>query len=180
MPLVAVFVLVYCIISICVLSESGPKVGGRPTGRCGACRYDLSGLATSSPCPECGSMVREVKGATPTANPQRQTRWVPTFLLFLTTLVFSYPLAKGVLVVSYRYDHFSVTAALRSMETRELSDHGPGVGGVLLPFLVAVALSPLTSLAPSRRRAAVWLFAAATAGAGATLIYWTLLQPGYQ
>jgi hypothetical protein len=179
MEVLIVSVLVYSVVSACVLSESGPKLGGHRTGRCGNCRYELIGLSPGSPCPECGSTKKEVKGGKSTVDPERRARWIPTFILFCMTVVFARPLAESVLVLSYLHDHFGVESALISMHTRELSDWSAGSGGVLFPLLGATAFSPLVALVRSRRAAAWWVAGLTGGGLLATLAYWTILQPGY-
>lgn len=172
------FIILYCVVSICVLGNSR-TIGGTPTGRCAGCKYDLAGLAKMSPCPECGSMDRETWGGRSTVDPQRQARWTPTFILFILSVVLSHLLAEGVLILSYEYDHFSVSAALASMRVRELSDLGPGTGAVLWPLLLCVALSPLLALLRDRRQSRWLILTLIGAGALATIAVWTVLQDSY-
>jgi hypothetical protein len=178
--MLAIFVvlIVYCVASAFVLSDQQPV--GVPTGRCRDCHYDLVGLPLESVCPECGSAEKEVKTGWSAVSPQRKARWIPTLILSGLTVVFAYPLAEGVLVLSYLHDHFGIETALKAMQNRELSDHGEGIGGVLFPLLCTAAFSPLTALFQSRRAAGWWLVSVMGSGLLITLALWTICQPGYK
>jgi hypothetical protein len=178
MLLIAGYVLLYFLVSGCVLAESGPPLAGKATGRCDKCQYELAGLPQDAPCPECGSMEREVKGAQATIDPARRARWLPTLGVFLVVLFFQYQLAQGVLILSYLRDHFSTASALTAMRMRELNVDGAGPMGVLLPLGAVISFTPLTALCRSNKRAMRWLVGLWGAGAAATVLVWTA-RSGY-
>lgn len=129
------------------------KVPGRPTGRCGNCRYDLAGLS-AGPCPECGGfdlersppshhiVFRRHAGRTAFRS---AAAWL--VIIFIIT-----PLADIPLMLEYRAQGISFEQAKMAIPVRRASNLDPDGSAPLAPLLFATALSPLALRSHPRRR----------------------------
>jgi hypothetical protein len=127
----------------------------QPTGLCGACGYDLTGLPDDSPCPECASLMRgftrprrEIR-----LNAQRVPPWLLGVAIILLAACLGIALPEEILVHIYRAEGFTEETARHVIPIRELHE---GPWPLLGPLWVACGFVPLLSMI--RRR--LWSCAA--------------------
>ncbi|CAG0975396.1 hypothetical protein PHYC_01472 [Phycisphaerales bacterium] len=130
-------------------------------GRCGRCRYDLSGLPYGAHCPECGASPLLQRRRVLAVHPFRLRQWRFTLIGFVLALLVRQPLAYLHLRLAYHIEGFSLEQTLRAIPVRARNGiEGPGPEA--WPFFAAVALAPLAIwfLAPRRLKSgitALWL-----------------------
>jgi hypothetical protein len=127
------------------------RIGGRELPTCGnvECRYDLAGLASGSPCPECGEVerLREGDAYTLIARPEIWRRVLLTLCPLALVLIAPYWLALVVRIPAGMRDGFVYRGQVDAAE--------------LLPFFVVTVIAPLTAKlgrASSTVKAMAWLF----------------------
>jgi hypothetical protein len=81
---VGCYIVIYLLTSMAALFATERREG-QATGFCGACRYDLTGLAAGAVCPECGSAARELSPAWTeiVMRPRGLAAWCITFVVLM-------------------------------------------------------------------------------------------------
>jgi len=146
-----------------------------PAGLCFKCRYELAGLRSGVPCPECGA--RDVVRQWPRilmVHPARMKQWVFTLIGVLMCTMLSWPLAFALLWIAYQVEGFSATQAMHCIPLRELGPHDSALVNEVVPFLVSVAAAPLLILMmPARmvRRSIVGLWFLGIVGSAVQVVW---------
>jgi hypothetical protein len=131
------------------MSPGRPGLLDKTPGRCERCDYDLAGLPTDAPCPECGARhATRTRPRLLMVHPFRLRQWRFTLIGLVAAIVLPWPMAYWPLILAYRSEGFTLAQALHCIPIRELRPDGPGPGAQTWPFMLTAAVSPLF----------IWLF----------------------
>jgi hypothetical protein len=158
--MLAIILFIAVMLATCVRTEArSQSIRIDTPGVCFECRYDLSGLSASTPCPECGAPqtehTRTMKWtAFELAEPQlRWSLWMlPLLVLYLVTM---HAAAERLVIASYQAQGYGIQVARHVATRNELELMS--TDAILWPIAVAVGISPGLGLLKRRGMAVVAL-----------------------
>ncbi|MCX5690573.1 MAG: hypothetical protein NTV94_12465, partial [Planctomycetota bacterium] len=108
-------------IALCYLASVKIRPMPPNLDRCNACGYPRTGLDAVAVCPECGFQARTEPP--PMTGLQLRPGWRVNLPLSIGLFWLDIVLIRVAMLISYLFDHFSISSALLVMHRRELLAH---------------------------------------------------------